>query len=306
MIKYLIILLIFTNFTFSSLVRPLNNSNLSYTHILFEWEQIEDASFYVLQISLDNSFSNIFIETTSSSLIHIQKTDISWDSNYFWRVKGIDSQNNELGWSDTYNFSTGLKRTNAQAIIYDSANVNDGLTIFSSFFDYFTAMIDSEGYEIWNTADNNFVYYTIDSFGKIYGTKFIPGSDILPGVDYSIENEINWSLTGDSYVHHEFFMLPNGNYIGIDESHQNGPIPEDINPDELLQFQMIGYPTYPSSDFFIFPWVGDNITEWNQSGEIVWNWNTFDHLDWLQDYDLLGDLWLEAFQMGRHDWTGLN
>ena len=306
MIKFLVILFIFTNLTFSSSIRPLNNSILNYTHILFEWEQIEDASFYVLQISLDNSFSNIFIETTSSSLIHIQKTDISWNSNYFWRVKGIDSQNNELGWSDTYNFSTGSKRSNAQAITYDSVNVNDGVTIFSSFFDYFSAMIDSEGYEIWNTADNNFVYYTIDSFGKIYGTKFIPGSDILSGIDYSIDNEINWSLTGDSYVHHEFFMLPNGNYIGIDESHQNGPIPEDINPDELLQFQMIGYPTYPSSDFFIFPWVGDRITEWNQQGEIVWTWDTFDHLDWLQDYDLLGDLWLEAFQMGRHDWTHSN
>ena len=300
------ILIVLINFTFTSPIRPLNNSYLTYTHILFEWEQIESASYYVLQISSNESFSDILVEVESSSLIHIQKTNIAWDSDYFWRIQGIDFQNNELGWSDTYNFSVGSKRTNAQAIIHDYNNMKEGVTIFSSFFDYFTAMIDSEGHEIWNTANNNFVYYTIDSFGKIYGTKFIAGSDILPGVDYSINNEINWSSTGESYVHHEFFMLPNGNYIGIDESHQNGPIPEDINPTELLQFQMVGYPTYPTSDLFIFPWVGDKITEWNQYGEIVWSWNTFDHLDWLQDYDLLGNLWLEAYQMGRHDWTHSN
>ena len=44
--------------------------------------------------------------------------------------------------------------------------MKEGVTIFSSFFDYFTAMIDSDGYEIWNTANNNFVYYTIAGFSE--------------------------------------------------------------------------------------------------------------------------------------------
>ena len=70
------------------------------------------------------------------------------------------------------------------------------------------------------------------------------------------------------YVHHDFFQLPNQNYIGIAEKSQAGPIPEDIDPGVLFQFQILGYPTYPSSDFFIFPWIGDEIIEWDEDGNI--------------------------------------
>ena len=292
--------------SFATLILPENNSNINYTHVLFEWEQIENASEYHIQISEDVNFSNILTDTISESLIYIEKSNINWNSNYYWRLRPIHDNETQGPWSDTASFSTSQKRSNAEAIIYNDLNIQEGLTIFSSFFDYFTAMIDHQGNEIWNSENSNLVYYTSDRYGNLYGTQFNGNDPLLSGIEFSINNDIVWSETGDAYVHHDFFKLPNGNYLGIAESHQNGPIPEDIDPSILFQFQMIGYPTYPTSDLFIFPWVGDEILEWDQSGNIVWSWNTFDYLSWLQDYDLLGDLWLEAYQMGRHDWTHSN
>ena len=306
MIKKMIILSLLLQISIAQLILPENNSNLNYTHIMFEWNQMENADQYQIHLSENTLFSSILVDTISESLIYIDKDNIDWDSQYYWRIRPIDDNNNLGEWSNTHSFSTVSKRSNADAVVYDSENTQQGLTIFSSFFDYFSAMIDQNGNEVWNTEDNNLVYYTTDGYGNLYGTQFSINEDDLPGIDFSIDNNILWSNTGDSYVHHDFFKLPNGNYIGLSESHQNGPIPEDINQSVLFQFQMIGYPTYPTSDLFIFPWVGDEIVEWDEEGNVVWSWNTFDYLDWLQDYDLLGDLWLEAYQMGRHDWTHSN
>ena len=73
-----------------------------------------------------------------------------------------------------------------------------------------------------------------------------------------------------------------------------------------MLFQMLGYPTYPTNDSFFFPWVGDKIVEWDQNGDIVWEWDTFDNLNWLADYDVIGGTWDDAYLQGRHDWTHSN
>ena len=240
MIKKMIILSLLLQISIAQLILPENNSNLNYTHIMFEWNQMENANQYQIHLSENTLFSSILVDTISESLIYIDKDNIDWDSQYYWRIRPIDGNNNLGDWSNTHSFSTVSKRSNADAVVYDSENTQEGLTIFSSFFDYFSAMIDQNGDEVWNTEDNNLVYYTTDGYGNLYGTQFSINEDDLPGIDFSIDNNILWSNTGDSYVHHDFFKLPNGNYIGLSESHQNGPIPEDINQSVLFQFQLIG------------------------------------------------------------------
>ena len=47
--NYFLIIFLF-NFLFSVILRPENNSQVSYTHVLFEWEQIHDAASYEIQI----------------------------------------------------------------------------------------------------------------------------------------------------------------------------------------------------------------------------------------------------------------
>ena len=40
---YIALIFLFINFIQASLITPINNANLNYTHVLFEWEQENDA-----------------------------------------------------------------------------------------------------------------------------------------------------------------------------------------------------------------------------------------------------------------------
>ena len=306
MIRRLTFIYITLSISFSALIKPIDDSTINYTHVLFEWEQINEAYSYQLQIATDSNFTNILTDINNESLIYIEKNNIDWNTQYYWRVRSLDGSDSPFGDWLISEFSTSQKRSNAEAITFNTSEVADGLTIFSSFFDYFSAVIDKNGDEIWNTGNNDLVYYINDNYGQLYGTKFDPNDSDLPGLKFSLDSEILWSETGESYVHHDIFQLPSQNYIGIAEKHQYGPIPEDIDYETLFLFEISGYPTYPSSDFFIFPWVGDEIIEWDKDGNIIWSWNTFDYLNWLEDYDLLGGVWDEGYDMGRFDWTHSN
>ena len=94
MLKNIFSLIICYNFLLSSVlygdnISPVNNSILNYVHVLFEWEQIPDALEYRLQVSTESDFSVPVTDTTVSSLIYIDKENIEWSSNYFWRIKPV-------------------------------------------------------------------------------------------------------------------------------------------------------------------------------------------------------------------------
>ena len=57
--KYYIFLFCLLNTSLTAILKPENNASLNYTHVLFEWEQIESTLSYELQISSDNLFSDI-------------------------------------------------------------------------------------------------------------------------------------------------------------------------------------------------------------------------------------------------------
>ena len=66
---------------------PENGSLLNYTHVLFEWDQIQDSDLYELQISDNSDFANIISSATTPSLSYIEKEIIDWESTYFWRIR---------------------------------------------------------------------------------------------------------------------------------------------------------------------------------------------------------------------------
>ena len=72
----IIFLIIVINFISAELLRPINNSDLNYIHILFEWEQMDNADAYQLQVAKDISFSNIIVDRIDSTLIHIEKNKV--------------------------------------------------------------------------------------------------------------------------------------------------------------------------------------------------------------------------------------
>jgi hypothetical protein len=82
-------------------------------------------------------------------------------------------------------------------------------------------------------------------------------------LDFEIRDELNARVVRHTYqdleaggLHHEVLQLPSGNFMVL-----------------AFTFQTI---TYPEGDRYV---AGDEVIEFTAEGEVVWRWNSFDHLD---------------------------
>ena len=286
---------------FGSLITPENNSTLNYTHVLFEWEQEFNADSYTLHIDTNPQFANPTI-VNDNSLIYIDTNNIQWESNYYWRVRPEFSDGTSGSWSNTSYFSTASKKSTAYSILTDDNSYDNGVTIFSSFFNYFSAIIDKNGNEIWNTGNTDIVYYNLDYYGKLFGCYV--NNDIqnyLPGIEFDINSNFLWEEPNNDFLHHELIQLSDGNYLGLIEVIELGPIP---NGQWTPLYQALGYEANGVTNEF--PWVGDKIVIWDKdSKDIIWEWNSFDYFS-MDDYDTISDTWIQGFYNGRYDWTHAN
>tara|TARA_Y100001970_G_scaffold134911_2_gene166065 strand:- start:63527 stop:66409 length:2883 start_codon:yes stop_codon:yes gene_type:complete len=312
--KYFISILILFSISLSEILSPEHNSTLNMTHILFEWEQVPGAESYILTIY--NETSGEYLNEATQSLIHINSSFFDWNTSYTWYVSPIfedGSQGSAIQDSNgnTYlSFSIVNSRSNAYSINNNPEQYSDGITLFSSFFDYYSAAIDQDGNEIWNSDDENIIFYNTDYYGQLFGAKLDNSSEnYLPVIEYNLNNEIMWQEPGEYFAHHEMLQLPNGNYMSLVEDIQNGPIPSDI-PNALF-FSLQGYEvngTEVDGELIgtnEFPWVGDRLVEWDNEGNEVWSWSAHDYFNKL-DYDIIAGTWSTAFTDGRHDWTHAN
>tara|TARA_B100001540_G_scaffold7396_1_gene6513 strand:+ start:248 stop:3241 length:2994 start_codon:yes stop_codon:yes gene_type:complete len=300
--KYFYILFFLFSFSFSDLINPENAATLNYIHVLFEWEQESYASTYNFQLDTSSNFNNPIVDINNESLIYIETENINWETTYYWRVRPVDINGVGGEWINTLSFTTGSTRSNAYSINYNDNQYSNGVTIFSSFFNYYSAMIDQNGNEIWNTNEEDIVYYNTDLYGQLFGCYV--NNDIenyLPGIEFNLDNEFVWEEPNEDFLHHELMQLPNGNYIGLVETMQLGPIP--IGPWTSL-FQILGYTADGITNEF--PWIGDKIVIWDKDTKsVLWEWNSFDYFSML-DYDTLSDTWFQGFTNNRYDWTHAN
>ena len=303
MIKYFLPLLMIS-LNIGALLHPEVDAILNQTHIRFEWEQIPDVDYYALYISEDDDvYDNCIICNkiiNSESLIHIETENLEWDKTYYWTIVGYS--NDEQLPMTVRSFNIGSPIANTTTTLYNNS-IQEGLTIFGSFFDYYSAVIDENGNEIWNSGNDNLIFYNTDEYGRFFGAEFIGNNaeNNYPGIKFSFEDGIQWQEPGDNFIHHDIFQLPNGNYIGLGTSYGEGPIP--IGPWTPL-FQGLGFEA--DGETIEFDWMGDKIIEWDaETKEEIWSWNVFDHFD-MNDYDQLGGIWFEAYNTNRFDWTHAN
>ena len=303
MVKYF--LLIFIGMINAQLMHPDTDAILNQIHVRFEWQEHPQANQYEIYVSDSNDIINDCVicgeRVSSNSLIYIAKENLDWNNSYSWQINSL-SNDGEILSSNSDTFSIGPSIANATTTSYDP-EAQQGLTIFGSFFDYYSAVIDEEGREIWNSSNDNLIFYNTDKYGRFFGAEFIGNNaeNNYPGIKFNFEDGIVWQEPGDNFIHHDIFQLPNGNYIGLGTSYGEGPIP--IGPWTPL-FQGLGFEA--DGETIEFDWMGDKIIEWDaDTKEEVWTWNVFDHFSML-DYDIYGGIWYEAYNTNRFDWTHAN
>ena len=295
------ILSLFISFAYSNLITPEDGATLNRIHVLFEWEQIPEALSYDLQVSEDINFSSVVFEVTDSSLAHIDRNSLSWETTYYWRMRA-NFNNHSSDWLAPFSFTTSEALSSSSVDYINESQYQEGVTVFGAFFNYFSAAIDHTGKEIWNSGENNFVYYSSNTFGNVFGCNLLSGAENnLPGMEVSFQNEIVWEEPNDEFLHHDIIKLPNGNYLGIVETNSLGPIPIG---GWTASFQNLGFQA--DGVTIEFPWVGDKLVEWDKdTKEVVWTWNVFDHFS-MVDYDQFGGTWTEAYLSLHYDWTHVN
>lgn len=296
-----IIALFIISISYGALITPNNGATLHHTHVLFEWEQIPEATSYEIQIAEDIAFTNIIEQIQDHSLALIQKNHIEWSKTYYWRIRPL--YNSGLGsWSNPFSFSTGESLSSSTVNIINESQIQSGVTVFGAFFNYFSAAIDHTGNEIWNSGSDDFVYYSTSDFGNVFGCYLIPEADNnLPGAEITFQGETIWEEPNNDFLHHDLIKLPNGNYLGIVEESSLGPIPVG---GWTASFQSLGFQADGVTNEF--PWIGDKIVEWDQeTKDIVWSWNAFDYFS-MNDFDQLGGTWTEAYISLHYDWTHMN
>ena len=285
MIRILLFTLFISSNLFGDLLKPEDGDELNYIHILFEWEQEPDAVAYQIEISTDSNFLSLIVSQIDSSLIYIEKEMISWETTYYWRVAPLYQNSNPGEYIDVRMFSTGETISNAEATIYDENSYSEGLTVFGAFYDYYSAIIDMNGDEIWNSGEQPIIFYNTDYYGQYYGCQYLPGQpdgNYYNGVKYSLGNEVIWAEPSEEFNHHEIIELPNGNFLGIVEVEQLGPVP--IGDWTATCYQFYGELCDGVTPFFT--WFGDKIVEWDkESHEIIWEWDFFDNFS-MDDYDI--------------------
>ena len=218
----LLLLIFFCLFSFSrsELNNPPNGSELNYIHVKFEWDEVIGTLEYEFQLSNSQNFDLILKNINVSNIYHIEKYLINWESKYYWRVKPKQGD-----WIGINEFSTSKNSEIEQndnkpieIVIYNPDLALDGLTLYGSYYNNYSAAIDMDGNEVWNSGGlNTFVFFNMDANNNLFGGKFLTNhSSSLIGCELSMDGNFNWTeplneeiLNNESFIQHEIVKLPN-------------------------------------------------------------------------------------------------
>ena len=304
----LIIYLLLLSFLFP-VVKPENNSTINYTHVLFEWDEIIGADSYQLVVEENNQ---VIIDTVLTNFFYIDKININWNTSYIWQVCEYPGSSNCSG---TYNFSTGteIDLGELNLTVNDSDLYYDGITIFGNLTPAFSAAIDKNGNQIWNSGGlNTFCYFKHDDQGRFFGGEYSTDAiNILPGIEFDIDGNIVFEEPeivnlNYAFVQHEILKISDNQYlffIPIDEYH---PVPVCATTPGCTDSDGEYYWEDDFADIGGYAlWRGEKIILWNtDTNSIDWEWNAFDHIP-LTDFDAIIN-WSAVSTFGYYDWTHFN
>ena len=277
--RYLLIVLSAFSFIITQDFIPQNDVSLSYTQIFFKWPQINNSSLYKLYF--DNQESEY--ESNQNSIVI---DTFEWNNNYSWYVCGINESNDIIACHDEMNFNIRPLPedypANVNILEFNESEYLEGVTLLDYESLGFSVVLNQIGAPIWIADDTNF------NNSKIWATQFLPNGHILgfgpgTGYEFTLDNNIIFQTDSNFAVHHQIYKTNNESYFFIQSETQNHPCPEECEPE------------YPD----IIPWQGDKYIEIDESGNILWEWSTFDYLT-LNEYN---PYWVEMY-MAQWDFGG--
>ena len=287
-IKIYLYLLLF-NLVLGNHFLPLNQTFLNQNQIFFKWPQINKAVNYKINFN-DNQL--VFESILNSTIID----GFNWGESYSWNVCGINQYDEIIRCFDENYFTINSLHedypSNVTVLEIDENQYQDGITLLDYESLNFSAAIDKFGNPVWFSNNDNF------SLNRILATQFLDNGNIVgfaPGIGYefNLNSDIVFETTNEFDIHHSIHKTNRDTYFFIDAEIQAHPCPEECDPE------------YPD----IISWLGDRFIEVDSSGNIIWEWSTFDFLS-LDEYNPKWvDIWMAQWDFGGNptfDWTHSN
>ena len=243
-------------------IHPENGAAFNYTQIFIQWDQIPNSVEYNLFIGNLNSGEELELQTQSNSKLVVDF--FQWDSTYSWNVKAINEIGENFYISENRTFSINPLPDyfpGTDNLFIDETLYQDGVTVMDIESLNFSGGLDRYGTPIWFVDKDLFdIRFTF--------TQFLPNGNVVgfePDKGYEIDLNGNRIFeTPDGYsLHHDFIKTSRNTYFLISATIENQYCPEECNemlPDEI-------------------PWQGDTFREFDQDGNEIWSWNTFDYFD---------------------------
>ena len=241
---------------------PENGAAFNYTQIFIQWDQIPNSVEYNLFIGNLNSGEELELQTQSNSKLVVDF--FQWDSTYSWNVKAINEIGENFYISENRTFSINPLPDyfpGTDNLFIDETLYQDGVTVMDIESLNFSGGVTRFGIPIWFVDKNLFdIRFTF--------THFLPNGNVIgfePNKGYEIDLNGNRIFeTPDGYsLHHDFIKTSRNTYFLISATIEDQYCPEECNemlPDEI-------------------PWQGDTFREFDQDGNEIWSWNTFDYFD---------------------------
>ncbi|MFN1835156.1 glycosyl hydrolase family 18 protein [Balneola sp. MJW-20] len=94
-------------------ISPSNGSNDVPSNVILDWNGVENATSYHVQVSEDDDFGSLTEEINSVSATEYEIEGLENNTDYFWRVRSKNIAGNSA-WSETFSFRVGSVSTSTE------------------------------------------------------------------------------------------------------------------------------------------------------------------------------------------------
>ena len=268
--KRILLLHWFFALLFAQGFKPEPDSELTYRQVLFKWPQVPQADYYTLSLTDIESGFTYNISDNSNCIVY-EGENLDWGKSYRWTVCGSDGIDTVYCF-DSLSFSISQLPTNfpnnINLLELDEDDYTPGINLIDNRDLGFSVALDRYGSPLWfSDVENEVKFCAIQILpnGNITGTGW-EGQFYNTGYEISLDGEIIFFTIIDD-LHHDFIKTVKNTYFGLFKVFQQHPAPPGCG----------GCPSTIS-------WKGDRVVEFGEMGNVIWDWNSFDHIS-LEEYN---------------------
>jgi len=296
----------------------------------FIWEEQSNVDSFQLQISFDESFLTVFIDTSNIIGDSIRLYQFNYNTTYYWRVKAFNSSG-ESTWSQVFSFTTSLPVPLTPVPFYPP-DLSFGLDITLELL--WEQSEFAETYHLQVAEDSLFSILLIDST-NIHSTSLI-SENFNPNTDYywrvKAFNSIGESLWSQVFYFTTFLPVPLppiplyppdltfGLETILELSWEQSEFAEtyhlQVAEDSLFSILLIDSTDIPSTSLISENFGPDTKYYWrvkasNINGESDWcatcSFGTLDNMTFITDYQKYNTHWLgNNYPNPFHEITSVN